>query len=112
MFGGYFELKGLGEDAARRMRNIWTTYRQLEHLDNQHFLLKLLVLRENPTTTPPYPDIFPIHFSYRVTPKFIDIYKQHQPLETFNLLIDYAEGLEKYVADMEREIKVIQARAK
>ena len=112
MFGAYLQLERMARDSAERMAKVRAAYRELETLDSANSLLKLLTLTEDSGRRAPYPDILPIHLTWRFTPEFVKRYEKHQPLTTENVAMEYAEALVRYAEDMELEVRRAKKKAK
>jgi len=108
MFSGILELQRMAKDAYSRMNSVRTAYRELESVDKQNPLLTLLIINEDKEKRSEHPDICSVYFTWRFTPEFVERYKKFQPALTSNVMLDFAEGLERYVLDIEEELKRVK----
>lgn len=105
MFGGYLALQRMQQDAAKMMNRLRLAYTALQKLEPENHLLKLLKLKEAPEIPSPEPELCPVNVSYSFTHDFVRKYKPAQPTETENIFVEFREGLEAYVVDLEAELQ-------
>ncbi len=97
------------KDGLRRINRLRLAYNHLKKLDERNVLLALIELREDISSKSLYPGVCPSSVVWKITPAFFDKYDLYgKPVRGANPLIEFSDGLEKYTADLELEVKKIQ----
>lgn len=99
----------LVKDGLRRINRLRLAYNRLKRIDGNNVLLTLIELREDVSSSSPYPGICPSSVVWKITPAFFSKYDLYgKPVRGANPLIEFSDGLEKYTVDLELEARKIQ----